>query len=409
MSVTIRQCAILVGGLATRLGKLAASTPKPLLTVGDRPFLAWLMREFLRFGVEEFVLLTGHLSEHVEQTVEQIARMLPRPVRITVSREPLRAGTGGALFHASDKLDERFLLANGDSIFAANLSHLLAQAASDSQEVIARLALRTAADASRYGVAMLDRDRITAFSERPPPGTPGVINAGVYVLKQRILRYLSPECSLERDVLPELAAQAVLRGTIGSGYFIDIGVPDDLARAAVELPKELRRPALILDRDGVLNVDHGYVGSKERFEWMNGAREAIRDATAAGAHVFVVTNQSGVARGLYDEEAVMALHRWIADQVRTIGGTIDDFRFCPFHPEATIEAYRRVSNWRKPAPGMIVDLIRRWELDSARSVLIGDQATDLAAATAAGITGHLLTGGDLATFINERAIGTLWQ
>lgn len=409
MTVTIRQCAILVGGLATRLGALAASTPKPLLTVGDRPFLAWLMREFLRFGVEEFVLLTGHLSEAVEQTVEHVARMLPRPVRITFSREPFKAGTGGALYNASDKLDERFLLANGDSIFAANLSHLLAQAACDSHEVVGRLALRTAADASRYGVVLLDRDRITAFRERPPAGTPGVINGGVYVLNRRILRYLSPHCSLERDVLPAFAGQGVLRGTISSGYFIDIGIPDDLACAAVEVPKELRRPALILDRDGVLNVDHGYVGSKHRFEWMNGAREAIREATHAGAHVFVVTNQSGVARGFYDEKAVEALHRWIADQVRAIGGTIDDFRFCPFHPEATIAAYRRVSDWRKPEPGMILDLIRRWELNPARSVLIGDQATDLAAATAAGIAGHLFTGGHLATFIKERATGTLWR
>lgn len=409
MTVTIRQCAILVGGLATRLGALAASTPKPLLTVGDRPFLAWLMREFLRFGVEEFVLLTGHLSERVEQTVEHVARMLPRQVRITLSCEPFRAGTGGALYNASDKLDERFLLANGDSIFAPNLSHLLAQAACDSQEVVGRLALRTAADASRYGVALLDRDRITAFRERSPAGTPGVINTGVYVLHRRIVRYLSPQCSVERDVLPTLAGEGALRGTISSGYFIDIGIPDDLACAAVEVPKELRRPALILDRDGVLNVDHGYVGSKHRFEWMNGAREAIRQATDAGAHVFIVTNQSGVARGFYDEKAVEALHRWIADQVRAIGGTIDDFRFCPFHPEATIAAYRRVSGWRKPKPGMILDLIRRWELDPARSVLIGDQATDLAAATAAGIAGHLFTGGHLATFIKERATGTLWR
>ena len=120
---------------------------------------------------------------------------------------------------------------------------------------------------------------------------------------------------------------------------------------------------------------------------MPGALETIRHATAAGWHVFVVTNQSGVARGLYDEAAVRTLLDWIGDEARRIGGTIDDTRYCPFHPEATVPAYRAVSDWRKPAPGMLLDLIRAWELDPARCVMIGDQPTDLAAAAAAGYRG----------------------
>src|SRR5208282_6883927 len=100
MPVTIRQCAILVGGLGTRLGTLAATTPKPLLPIGDRPFLAWLMREFVRFGVDEFLLLTGHLSAQVEAQVPTLAALLPRGARIAISAEPERAGTGGAVFHA---------------------------------------------------------------------------------------------------------------------------------------------------------------------------------------------------------------------------------------------------------------------------------------------------------------------
>jgi HAD superfamily hydrolase (TIGR01662 family) len=91
---------------------------------------------------------------------------------------------------------------------------------------------------------------------------------------------------------------------------------------------------------------------------MPGAREAIRHATASGWHVFVVTNQAGVARGFYTEADVAALHAWMTDEVRRARGTIDAIRFCPFHPEASVAAYRRVSDWRKPAPGMLLDLIR---------------------------------------------------
>src|SRR5271165_2766697 len=167
-AVTIRQCAVLVGGLGTRLGALTADTPKPILTCGDRPFLAWLMRECVRFGVEEFLLLTGHLSERVVAAAEAIARALPGGPRIAISREPIRAGTGGALLHARDRLDERFLLLNGDSLFDFNVANLLADAARDGADVAGRMVLRHLHDASRFGVVSLDAGRVTAFHERPP-------------------------------------------------------------------------------------------------------------------------------------------------------------------------------------------------------------------------------------------------
>ncbi|MBC7801054.1 MAG: HAD family hydrolase [Gemmatimonadaceae bacterium] len=176
-------------------------------------------------------------------------------------------------------------------------------------------------------------------------------------------------------------------------------MPPDLERAQHELPRRLTRPALFLDRDGVCNVDHGWVGTPDRFEWIPGARAAMRMAHVRGWHVFIVTNQSGVARGLYDEAAVETLHAWMLDQVLAAGGTVDDIRYCPFHPEAVIPAYRRISPWRKPAPGMILDLMRAWGLDAGRCVMVGDQPTDMAAAAAAGIAGHLFKGGDLAAFV----------
>jgi D,D-heptose 1,7-bisphosphate phosphatase len=404
---TVRQCAVLAGGLGTRLGSLTASTPKSLLPCGDRPFLAWLLRELLRFGVTDFLLLTGHLSDQVAAAAATIEATLPRPAHVTIAREPFRAGTGGAVFHALDRLDERFLLCNGDSLLDCNLANLLAAVAQDDDSVTGRMLLRALPDASRYGVVALEGDRVTGFHERPPPGshtagqpdTAGVINAGIYLFNRRLIDTLSPDCSLEADVMPKLAAAGTLRGTVAGGYFRDIGVPDDFARAQTEIPALLHRRALFLDRDGVLNVDHGHVGTRERFEWMPGALDAIRHATQAGWHVFVVTNQSGVARGYYDEQAVRTLLDWMADEARRAGGTIDDTRYCPFHEEAVVPAYRRASDWRKPAPGMLLDLIRAWEVDPSRCVMIGDQPTDMAAAAAAGVAGHLFSGGNLLEFV----------
>jgi D-glycero-D-manno-heptose 1,7-bisphosphate phosphatase len=404
-TVTVTQCAVLVGGLGTRLGALTAATPKPILPCGDRPFLAWLLREFVRFGVTEFLLLTGHLSAEIERAAADIQASLPVRVSVAFSEEPNRAGTGGAVFHARDLLHDRLLLCNGDSLFDCNIAALLGDAATDDPDAVGRIVLRRLDDASRYGVVTLDGDRITAFRDRPAAGTPGTINGGIYLFRKTLVDHLHPACSLESDVMPALARDGSLRGTLGSGYFRDIGVPEDFARAQKEIPALLRRKALFLDRDGVLNVDHGYVGCRERFEWTEGAREAIRHATRSGWHVFIVTNQSGVARGLYDEAAVGALMNWIADEARASGGTIDDVRYCPYHPDAIDDAYRQAHPWRKPEPGMLLDLIRTWELDPARAVMIGDQQSDMRAAAEAGVAGYLFEGGNLLAFLSPILAG----
>ncbi len=398
---------MLVGGLATRLGALAVATPKPLLPVGDRPFLAWPLRELSRFGIEEALLLAGERGDVLRAAVPELERHLPRKLRLTVLDESPPAGTGGALVRVRDRLDARFLLCNGDSWLDANLAELIA--AVDPPEVLARLWLRQD-DAGRYGAVTLDGERITDFAERPPPGArPGPVNAGVAVLARAALDGLPPSGSLERDLWPELARAGALRGTLAAGWFVDIGVPVDLARARAELPgRLLGRPALLLDRDGVLNVDHGYVGSRERFAWLPGAIASVRLATSRGWHVFVATNQSGVARGLYDLHAVETLHGWMADTLRAAGGTIDDWRLCPFHPEGSVAAFRLASDWRKPAPGMLLDLMRRWELDPMRCVLVGDQPSDLAAAAAAGIAGCRFDGGDLLALVDRLTGDPAW-
>ena len=149
----------------------------------------------------------------------------------------------------------------------------------------------------------------------------------------------------------------------------------------------VRRPAAFLDRDGVLNVDRGYTHKPEQLEWIDGAPEAVRLLNEAGYYVLVITNQSGVARGFYDEAAVKSFHLHMQDSLAARGAHVDAFYYCPHHPEGTVKSLSIRCHCRKPEPGMLEQAAREWPIDLGSSFLIGDKDDDIAAATAFNIRG----------------------
>jgi D-glycero-D-manno-heptose 1,7-bisphosphate phosphatase len=166
-----------------------------------------------------------------------------------------------------------------------------------------------------------------------------------------------------------------------------------------------KRPAVFFDRDGVLNMDHGYTYRQQDFEWVPGAIQTIQYFNDLGYLVFVITNQSGIARGFYTEQDVHDLHAFINRELAKSGNHIDEFYYCPHHPQGKMIQYSFSCDCRKPEPGMLIQALKKWDIDIQRSLMIGDKISDLQAAEAAGIKGYLFDSANLYEFILKRVIG----
>lgn len=263
----IRQAIVLVGGLGTRLGPLTKETPKPLLNVGGQPFLARLLGELVRQGVADILLLAGFRGEQIEALSAQVPN-----ARVIVEPEPL--GTGGALKFSQSELAEQFFLLNGDSLFDINLWDLAEFAGAGNA-----IALRAVDDVSRFGPAVLEGDLITRFSEREERARPGLINGGVSILSRRTLDLVPPNVpvSLEAKVYPSLAANGQLRGRRYDRPFLDIGVPEDFARAQSWVPRVLDRPGVVFELDDTLDRL-----TADAVHWRPGAVARIKAVNDAG-------------------------------------------------------------------------------------------------------------------------------
>lgn len=163
----------------------------------------------------------------------------------------------------------------------------------------------------------------------------------------------------------------------------------------------MSRPAIFLDRDGVINQDVGYAWRQADIRWVKNAPEAIAWLNRRGYLVVVVTNQSGIARGYYTERDFDVLTGWMHAALGQYGARIDAVYHCPHHPTAGQPPYNVVCDCRKPKPGLLLKAITDLGIDPARSLMIGDKQTDMGAAAAAGVPGLLFPGGDLLEFVRD--------
>lgn len=169
------------------------------------------------------------------------------------------------------------------------------------------------------------------------------------------------------------------------------------------------RKAAFLDRDGVINVDHGYVSSPEQFEFIDGVFAACRHLQQQGYLLIVVTNQSGIGRGYYDEAQFWQLTDWMKAQFAAQQVNLTEVYFCPHHPVNAKPPYQTDCDCRKPAPGMLLQAIEKYKIDPAQSLMLGDKKADMQAAKAAGIARKVLVlSGQNLTAADKASADEVW-
>lgn len=374
-----REAIVLAGGFGTRLAHVVPDVCKPMAPVTGRPFLRFIMDQLAAAGFDRVVVADGYRREQIEDFFGPVYRGMA--VEYSPEETPLL--TGGAVKRALGRCESDWLFVlNGDTWLDVDFAAMDAAAYGAPEGVSSVIAVKRMRDFERYGTVDVDTDgALTAFHEKRPCEE-GLINAGVYLLRRDALDGMPEKFSLESDYFERVVADGALRAVECAGGFIDIGVPEDYELAQTMLaPLAKSWKLAMFDRDGTINVDTGHLHEPEKLELIPSTVDIMRGySDDPDFKVVVVTNQAGIAKGLYTEADMHRLHRYMEDELEKLGVHVDAWYFCPHHPDFTGPC-----ECRKPAPGMLLAAMRDFEAESAECVLYGDKPSDEAAAIAAGV------------------------
>lgn len=393
------KCAIICGGLGTRLGTHAGAVPKVLAPFGGRPLLDHLIEAGAEAGIRDFLLLTGHLSSLVKDHVEFCS--VPG-VRLEVVEEQQPLGTAGSIKAAEQKLaGDDFVVLYGDVMLSMDLGRMIDfHRRSGGWATLAVHPNDHPCDSDL--LALDDADRVQAFYSKPRSGEryfANLVNAGAYVLAPEILSHIpsATKCDFGRHVFPALVSSGRVFGYRTAEYLKDIGTPARYDRVRrdfnsgliTRMHRRAPRPAIFLDRDGVLNREIGGVQSADQLELLPRTAEAVRRINRSGYLAVVITNQPVVAKGWTSAAELARIHDKLETLLGQEGAYLDAIYYCPHHPDGgypgEIADLKIHCDCRKPAPGLLRRAARDLNIDLTASVFIGDSERDFLCARAADV------------------------
>ncbi len=360
------QAIILAGGFGTRLRKVVSDRPKPMAIVNGRPFLEYILDNLIKAGFTSVVFAVGYMHEFIEDYFQNNYKGMD--IKYSVEVEAL--GTGGCIMQALKyTTDEYVYVMNGDTYFDIDFKKL-----KTSKDIM--IACKYMENFDRYGEVVINsNNRILAFNEKQPKDK-GFINGGIYVLNRNVFdRFnLDKKFSLETDFFNPHMTDLYIEAYKSCDYFMDIGIPEDY----LKFIKDMQPKALFLDRDGVINYDYGHVYKIEDFKFMPDIFEICRKYEEAGYKIIVISNQAGIAKGMYTKVDLDKLDLYMKNEFKKQGINILDSFYCPHKSEDNCDC-------RKPKPGLLFQARDKYYINLLESTLIGDKISDLEAGYNAGI------------------------
>ena len=361
---------VLTGGIGSRLGAITKKTPKPLIKIGRKLFLDYILLNISRYGFKKIYLLCCYQHQKFFKIYN---KKIINGCQIICVNEKTPRGTGGGLLLLKRKISNFFLLLNGDTYFDINYFDLFLELKKN------RNALGIVALAQKNGSRFLSMDTNSQKILKNSKKNSNFINSGIYIFNKKILKFIDRKIfSLENELFPKLLNKKKL---LGKKYFnkkikfIDIGIKKDLKIAKKLIPNLQKKPAFFLDRDGVINHDFGYVHKIKDFKWRGNIIKCIKYLNDKGYYIFVVSNQSGIGRGYYKEEQVIQLHDWVQRVLKNFGAHIDKFYYAPYF-SGNKKYCKKDKLLRKPNLGMIKMALKNWPIDMSKSFMVGDAKID---------------------------------
>jgi len=374
----IKQAVILAGGRGERLRPLTNAIPKPMAPVNGRPFLEYLIELLRTNGIEEIILLVGYLNEKI---VEHFGNGLNFGVKINYSIGKIDDDTGRRLKRAKDMLAGTFICMYGDNYWPMDLAKMME--VYEKNNTLAMMVLYNNRDGGgEYGfennIRIENNGLISRYDPARKSSDLNALDVGTFILKKEFVDEM-PEHNFhfQNEFLPELISTKRM-----SGYGIDHPYYSITNMNKLNEMREFLRTkkVVFLDRDGVINrkMPKGdYVKKWEEFKFLPGAIDAIKKLSSAGFDVFIVTNQRGISRGIMSERDLGLVHNRMVLELESAGASISGIYYCPHGKQDECFC-------RKPNPGMLIRAARDHKLDLSRSIIIGDDETDIEAGKTVG-------------------------
>lgn len=357
---------ILAGGKGKRISKYLKQIPKPLYNFSGKVFLQYLINNIAKYNINNIYIIAGHRGKKIYNKFHNTTKNFVK-IKCIIEKQPL--GTGGALNLIKKKISKNFLLFNGDSIFDIDINKFLSESKKNKISMAITDGKNYRSNNKLNNIDINQKKFVIKKKSKK-------INGGIYLLNKNIFPLLKKKCSLENDILPHQIDKKNVTGVYFKNFFIDIGTPKNLILAKKKIQEYFNRPAFFFDRDGTINEDTGYTHKLSSFRFQKNILNIFKLINKKKYYIFIVTNQSGIAKGYFTEKDFINLHILIKKKLTSQNMFIHDVMYCPYHPNAKLKKYKKNSGYRKPNNLMIIKLLKNWNINLKKSLMIGDQQTD---------------------------------